>query len=62
MWIAFALSKSDPTSPGYRARAAVRDDLSRMMQNPRISQAQRQAKEWEATRQALMKSGGDKSI
>jgi TPR repeat protein len=62
MWIAFALSKSDPTSPGYRARAAVRDDLSRMMQNPQVSKAQRQAKNWEDTRQALMKPGEGKSI
>jgi TPR repeat protein len=58
MWIAFALSKSDPVSTSYKARAAVRDDLSRLMMSPQIAKAQRQAKNWEDTRQALMKTGG----
>ncbi|GHU34047.1 hypothetical protein AGMMS50256_27150 [Betaproteobacteria bacterium] len=62
MWIAFSLSKSDPTSPAYTARVAVRDGLSRLMASPQIAKAQRQAKNWEDTRQALMKPGEDKNI
>jgi TPR repeat protein len=62
MWIVFSLSKSDPTSPSYTARAAVRDSLSRMMSNPQVANAQRQAKNREETRQALMKPGTDNSL
>ena len=62
MWIAFALSKSDPASTAYKARTAVRDDLSRLMASPQIAKAQRQAKNWEDTRQALMKPGEGKSL
>jgi TPR repeat protein len=61
MWIVFALSKSDPTSTGYAARVAVRDGLSRLMMSPQIAKAQRQAKNWEETRQALMNPGEDKT-
>jgi TPR repeat protein len=62
MWIAFSLSQTDPNSSSYTARVVVRDDLSRLMMDPQTAKAQRQAKNREDTRQALMKPDEDKSL